>query len=75
MASKKIKAFGQMVNRSKAYEIIINDKMCEYVYAACTEGFEDLLMYGWKALREWTDQELEEYIDELCVENQPDGKI
>lgn len=72
---KNIKAFGKMVNRDKAYQIIINDKMNEIVYARMYEMFEDLLMSGWKGLYDWTDKELEEFISELLIVNQPDGKI
>ncbi len=72
---KNIKAFGKMVDREEAYQIIIDDKMNEIVYARMYEMFEDLLMSGWKGLYDWTDKELEEFISELCIENQPDGKI
>lgn len=71
----KIKAFGKLVSREQAYQIIINDKLCEYVYASCTDGLKELLMNGWKPLAEWTDKELEEHIDSLCIESQPNGKI
>ena len=71
----KIKAFGKLVNRTKAYEIIINDKICDICHANNTESLEDLLMFGWVSLEKWTDRELEEFISELCIENQPDGKI
>lgn len=71
----KIKAFGKKVSREKAYQIIINDKICEIVYASNQDTLEDLLMNGWKALEKWSDEDLEDFIDELCIENQPDGKI
>ena len=70
-----ITAFGQKVSREKAYQIIINDKVCEIVYASNSDTLEDLLMNGWQALEKWTDKELEEYIDTLLIENQPNGKI
>lgn len=70
-----IKAFNKKVSRNKAYQIIINDRMNEIVYARMYETFEDLLMYGWKGMENWTNKELEEYIDELLIENQPNGKI
>ncbi len=70
-----ITAFGQKVSREKAYQIIINDKVCETVYASNSDTLEDLLMNGWQALEKWTDKELEEYIDTLLIENQPNGKI
>jgi hypothetical protein len=70
-----IKAFGKTVSRDKAYEIIISDKVCDICHARNTDTLEDLLMFGWKSLEEWTDQELEEFISELLIENQPNGKI
>lgn len=71
----KITAFGKKVSREKAYQIIINDKICEIVYASNSETLEDLLMNGWQSIEKWSDKELEEYIDTLLIENQPDGKI
>lgn len=71
----KIKAFGKKVSREKAYQIIINDKIGEIVYARNSDSLEDLLMNGWKTLEKWSDKNLEDFIDELSIENQPDGKI
>jgi hypothetical protein len=75
MSSRKILAFGKLVNRNKAYEIFINDKICDICQAKNTESLEDLLMFGWVSLEKWTDKELEEHISELLIENQPEGKI
>ena len=71
----KIKAFGKLVSRDEAYQIIINDKICDICHARNTDTLEDLLMFGWVSLEKWTDKELEEYISELLIENQPDGEI
>jgi hypothetical protein len=71
----KIKAFGKMVSRDEAYQIIINDKIADIVHANNSDTLEDLLMFGWVSLEKWTDKELEEYISELLIENQPNGKI
>lgn len=71
----KIKAFGKMVSRDKAYDIIINDMLCDIVYAHNTDTLKYLLMDGWDSLEKWTDQELEDFIDRMCIENQPNGKI
>lgn len=71
----KITAFGKKVSREKAYQIIINDKIGDIVYASNSDTLEDLLMNGWEALEKWSDKELEEYIDALLIENQPNGKI
>lgn len=71
----KIKAFGKLVSREQAYQIIINDKISDICHARNTDTLEDLLMFGWVSLEKWTDEELEEYIGELLIENQPDGNI
>ncbi len=71
----KIQAFGKMVSRDEAYKIIINDKVADIVHASNSDTLEDLLMLGWVSLEKWTDKELEEYISELLIENQPSGKI
>ena len=71
----KIKAFGKQVSREQAYQIIINDKICDICHARNTDTLEDLLMFGWVSLEKWTDKELEEYISELLIENQPNGEI
>ena len=67
-----IKAFGTMVDRNKAMEIIINDKVAEFCGLGCEDALRELLVNGWTPLDEWTDEELEDHIDGLCVENQPD---
>lgn len=71
----KITAFGKKVSREKAYQIIINDKIGDIVHASNSDTLEDLLMNGWEALEKWSDKELEEFIDTLLIENQPNGKI
>lgn len=72
---KNIKAFGKMVDRDEAYQIIINDKIADICHASNSDTLEDLLMFGWVSLEKWTDKELEEYISELLIENQPNGEI
>lgn len=71
----KINAFGKKVSREKAYEIIINDFICDIVHARNSDSLEDLLMIGWKPLEGWSDVELEEFIEDLLIENQPKGRI
>jgi len=71
----KIKAFGKYVSREQAYKIIIYDKICEIHHAGNTDALENLLMNGWTALTEWTDEDLEAWIYGLCVENQPNKKF
>jgi hypothetical protein len=70
-----ITAFGKKVNREKAYKIIFNEYVCAIAYSRNYSELEDLLMEGWKSLEEWSDKELEEFIEGLCVANQPGGKI
>lgn len=71
----KITAFGKKVSRDEAYQIIINDKIGDICHARNTDTLEDLLMFGWVSLEKWTDEELEEYISELLIENQPNEEI
>ncbi|MFA6944282.1 MAG: hypothetical protein WC220_00145 [Pedobacter sp.] len=71
----KIKAFRKLVSREQAYQIIINDKISDICHARNTDTLEELLMFGWVSLEKWSDKELEEYITELLIENQPNGKI
>jgi hypothetical protein len=71
----KITAYGKKVSREKAYQIIINDKVCDIVHASNSDTLEDLLMNGWEALEKWSDKELGEYISNLLIENQPNGEI
>ncbi len=71
----KIKAFGKKVTREQAYQIIINDYLAYIVYARNTDGLEDILINGWKSLEKWTNNELNEFISNLCIENQPKGKF
>jgi len=69
----KIKAFGKEVSRDKAHQIIVNDWFNAVYGAGDTVALKDLLFDGWKPLDEWSDEELEDYIDGLCPENQIDG--
>lgn len=72
----KIKAFGKMISRDQAYQIIINDKIGDICDARNTDVLEHLLMAGWVSLEMWSDEDLEEYINDfLLIENQPNGKI
>ena len=71
----KITAFGKKVNREEAYQIIINDKIADICHANNSDSLEELLIIGWVSLEKWTDKELEEYISELLIENQPNEEI
>jgi len=68
----KIKAFGKTISREKAYDLIINEQVCCFVYATNLKELEELLMVGWKALPDWSDEELKLFVDTLCLENQPE---
>lgn len=68
---KPILAFGKRVARDEAYQIIINDKICDICHAGNTDSLEDLLVIGWKSLLDWSNDDLEECIDGLCLVNQP----
>ena len=71
---KTIKALGRMVDREAAYEAI------ETYWIACLYCPQDIhalrgmLFSGWKPLKEWTDAELQAFVDEFCdEEHQRDG--
>ena len=69
--STGINAFGKIVTREEAYQIILYDMVAEIAFARCCTGLKEVLMYGWKPLPTWSDQELEDFIGNLSVENQP----
>lgn len=69
----KIKAFGQTVDRAQAIEIICNDKVCEICYAGMEDALRYLMLNGWKALHEWSDKELEDYIADLSQDPRPNS--
>lgn len=67
----EITVWGEKITRKRACEIIVTD----HINVICGAGMEDMLvnilMLGWKGLEEWTNQELETYInEELDKENQ-----
>jgi len=66
-----IAAFGRMVTRREAQEIVVNDLVAEICHAGMEEVLRNLLTNGWTPLDEWTDQELEEFLAGLCEDNQP----
>lgn len=68
---KKINAFGKKVSREDAYEIIVNDCIANIVDAQNTDFLEFLLIEGWTSLEKWSDKELEDFISEPFIENQP----
>lgn len=70
-----IKAFGREVSRDKAYEIIINDFVGEICHSRNTDRLRDLLIGGWESFEKWSDLKLEDFIEDLLIENQPSGKI
>lgn len=68
---KTITAFGRKVTRCEAQKIVINDYISAICHAGMEEVLRNLLTDGWTPLDEWTDLELEEFIDRLCEDNQP----
>lgn len=72
--NKTILAFSKYVSREKAIEIIINDYIGNICHARNTNILEYILLYGWDGLNEWSNKQLEEFISELLIENQPNKK-
>lgn len=65
---KTIKAFGKFVDREAAYEIILNYWTCCLFCPEDLNALNPLLFGGWKPFKEWTDTELEDFIEEHCDE-------
>lgn len=50
-------------------EILIKDRVGDWVHAMNHDGLEEVLAFGWKGFDDYTDQELQEAIDELVEDN------
>ena len=68
-----IKAFGKTITRDLAIDMIVNDFVCGIVYANNTDILEDILLYGWKGLEDWSNKDIQNHIDDLDLSNQPEN--
>ncbi len=50
------------MTRNEMIGILTQDRLNDWVYASNTDMLEDVLFYGWKGYRDYTDGELEECI-------------
>ncbi len=44
--------------------VLTQDRLNEWVYASNTETLEDVLYYGWKGYRDYTDEELKAVVND-----------
>ena len=51
------------MTRDEMIEILIEDRLSEWVYAQMTDGFVDMLRRGWKGYDEYTDKELQDLLN------------
>lgn len=56
------------MTKEEKIEILIEDKFWEWIYARCTDSLEDLLHEGFKGFDNYTDQELDDALDEIGEE-------
>ncbi len=57
------------MTRNEIIELLIEDRINEWVHARCDEGLEEILYSGWKGFDDYTDQELQEAFEYLCEDN------
>jgi len=71
---KTIRELNKLVDRKAAYEIIVDYWTCCLYCPEDLHALHALLFSGWKPLGEWTDAELENFIEEVCdEEHEQDG--
>lgn len=56
------------MTREEKIEILIEDKFWEWIYARNTDGLEDWLHIGFKGFDDFTDQELDDALDNIGEE-------
>lgn len=56
--------------REKMIEVLIENRLTEWVFAGCTDSLEELLMFGWKGYEDYTDEELKEAIEDYLEPKQ-----
>ena len=57
------------MKKEEMIELLVEDRINEWVHARCHEGLEDILYSGWRGYNNYTDQELNEAFEELLEEN------
>lgn len=60
---------GENMTRDEMIELLIEDRINEWVHARMHEGLEEVLFSGWKGYDEYTDEELDEAFELLVEEN------
>lgn len=53
------------MTREEKIEILIEDRIWEWVYAYCLNGLKDMLRVGFKGFDNYTNKELDEALGEI----------
>lgn len=67
---KKFKVFGTMVDRKEAEQKIKNEIIGDIVGGNNDYYLDQILTCGWTAMHKWGDKEIQDFLDELEIENQ-----
>jgi hypothetical protein len=62
------------MTREEIIELLIEDRINEWVHARCYDGLKEILYAGWTGYTSYTDQELQEAFMDLLDENFDDEK-
>ncbi len=65
---------GEYMTRDEIIDLLIEDRINEWIHAAMHEGLKEALYVGWKGFDDYTDQELYDEFEELVEENFDDVK-
>ena len=57
------------MTREEMIEILIEDRINDWVRASNTDGLEEILVVGWEGYENYTFHELQEAIEALCEDN------
>lgn len=61
------------MNREEMIDILIQDRINEWVHAKCHETLEEFLYIGWKGYEDYSNEELYDAFEELCEDNFDDA--
>lgn len=57
------------MTREEMIDILIKDRINEWVHAKCHEGLEEVLHVGWKGYENWSDKDVMDAFLDLLPEN------
>lgn len=64
------KVFGKLVDREEAEQIIKNDIIGDIIGCSNAYYLDQILSCDWSAMSKWTDEEIQDWIDDLLIGNQ-----